>query len=49
MLFFVIATGKIEHLERMQENYLQVHAYKVKEIYGRNPQPVSEVLLDRYK
>ncbi|RKQ15325.1 GNAT family N-acetyltransferase [Lysinibacillus endophyticus] len=31
-------------LERMQEIYLEVHAYKVEEIYGRNPQPVSEVL-----
>ncbi|SOC08646.1 hypothetical protein SAMN05880501_105118 [Ureibacillus xyleni] len=31
-------------LDRMKEIYTEVHAYKVKEIYGRNPQPVSEVL-----
>lgn len=31
-------------LDCMKEIYSEVHAYKVKEIFGRDPQPASEVL-----
>ncbi len=31
-------------LDQMKEIYTKVHAYKAKEIYGRNPQSVTDVL-----
>lgn len=30
--------------ERIKHTYVEVHAYKIEELYGRNPQHVSEVL-----
>lgn len=33
--------------DRMKDIYVDVHAYKAKELYGSNPQPVAEVLWRR--